>query len=451
MAQVQIFDQISKRHGALVMTLGVVRIMQEKLTINNFLVIKSAAIEVKRINIIIGPQANGKSLIAKLLHYFKSIGGEIFEGIRKNKGKRELDKSLIEFFEVRFPRYAWDGTSFQIIYEVDGTYIRLVGKKNSSGKTSISIDYSNEITNFYNTKRKFFIKKVEEARKSERPNKRAGQLESQVFYETVIEPLKEGSLFHIFGSPIFIPATRSFFANLQKNIFTFLASNLDIDPYLKEFGSLYESSKRWYKESYLIDRKKHKDLLEDTYKAVDAIIAGDYESQDEQDWIVSKGRKTNLANASSGQQEALPMLLTLCVWPILRAQEADSMCFIEEPEAHLFPTSQGHIVSIISQFYSKIGTNFFITTHSPYIISALNNFIMASDRISDGVMSEEEFIKINGGGRPIEFNDVSAYSMANGEAQSICDAQYRMVGAAMLDSISEHFESVMNKMLSAGE
>lgn len=424
--------------------------MQEKLTINNFLVVKKASIEVRRINIIIGPQANGKSLIAKLLHYFKSIGGEIFEGIRKNKGKRELDKSLIEFFEKRFPRYTWDGSSFSVSYEIGETYIKITGKKNSSGKTSISIEYSDDITKIYNSKRKIFIKKLAEAHQNERPTKRLNQLESQVFYENVIEPLRESDLSYIFGSPIFIPATRSFFANLQKNIFTFLASNLDIDPYLKEFGSLYEASKRWYKESYLIDRKKHKDLLEETYRAVEAIIAGDYESQDEQDWIVSKGRKTNLANASSGQQEALPMLLTLCVWPILRESEDGSMCFIEEPEAHLFPTSQGHIVSIISQFYSKLGTKFFITTHSPYIISALNNFILAADKIADTSMTEEEFIKINGGGRPIKFADISAYSMANGEALSISDAEYRMVGATMLDSISEHFESVMNKMLSSG-
>lgn len=412
--------------------------------------IKKAIIEVRRINIIIGPQANGKSLIAKLLHYFKSIGGEIFEGIRKNKGKRELDKSLIEYFEKRFPKYTWDGTSFVVSYEIGETYIKITGKKNSSGKTRISIDYSDDITKAYNSKRKIFIKKLDEARQIERPSKRLNQLETQVFYENVIDPLRESGLSYIFGSPTFIPATRSFFANLQKNIFTFLASNLDIDPYLKEFGSLYEASKRWYKESYLIDRGKHKDLLEETYKAVEAIIAGDYESQDEQDWIVSKGQKTNLANASSGQQEALPMLLTLCVWPILREHEDGSMCFIEEPEAHLFPTSQGHIVSIISQFYSKLGTRFFITTHSPYIISALNNFIMAADKIADASMTEEYFIKINGGGRPINFADISAYSMANGEALSISDAEYRMVGATMLDSISEHFESVMNKMLSSG-
>ncbi|NDI84386.1 AAA family ATPase [Undibacterium crateris] len=423
--------------------------MQEKLTISNFLVIKNAAIEVRRINVIIGPQANGKSLIAKLLHYFKSIGGEILEGIRKDKGKRELDKSLIEFFEKRFPRYTWDGSSFTINYEVDATFIRIIGKKNSSGKTSISIRYSDDITKIYNSKRKLFIKKLDEAHTTVRPTQQFNQPESEIFYENVIAPLRRGELSYIFGSPIFIPATRSFFANLQKNIFTFLASNLDIDPYLKEFGSLYETSKRWYKEGLLFNRIKHKNLLEETYRAVEAIIVGDYESQDEQDWIISRGRKTNLANASSGQQEALPMLLTLCVWPILREHEDGSMCFIEEPEAHLFPTSQGHIVSIISQFYSKLGTKFFITTHSPYIISALNNFILAADKVAEAAMTEGDFIKINGGGRPIKFSDISAYSMANGEALPICDAEYRMVGATMLDSISEHFESVMNKMLSS--
>src|SRR5690606_2385925 len=149
---------------------------------------------------------------------------------------------------------------------------------------------------------------------------------------------------------------------------TFLASNLDIDPYLKEFGSLYESSKRLYKDSFFHRSPEYKELLEDTYRAIEAIIAGDYELRDEQDWIVNKGKRINLANASSGQQEALPMLLTLCVWPVFRSREQRSMCFIEEPEAHLFPTSQGHIVSIISQFYAELGTNFFITTHSPYII-----------------------------------------------------------------------------------
>ena len=41
--------------------------MSEYLKIRNFLVVKDAEVELKKINVIIGPQANGKSLIAKLI------------------------------------------------------------------------------------------------------------------------------------------------------------------------------------------------------------------------------------------------------------------------------------------------------------------------------------------------------------------------------------------------
>ena len=51
-----------------------------------------------------------------------------------------------------------------------------------------------------------------------------------------------------FSESVFIPASRSFFANLQKNIFSFLAENIDIDPFMKEFGSKYELAKKLYSD-----------------------------------------------------------------------------------------------------------------------------------------------------------------------------------------------------------
>ena len=424
--------------------------MPEKLIVNSFLTIKKASIEIRRINIIIGPQANGKSLLAKLFHFFKTINEEFFEGIRLNKSKRDFDKGIVTAFEEKFPRYTWEGSSFVVTYEFNEISFKITGRKNSSGKTSLSIDYSPLIAKIFTNKKKVYAKHLADAKAKEKPGRQQIAIaESQIFYEHVIESLRNESYASFFSSPIFIPATRSFFANLQKNIFTFLASNLDIDPYLKEFGSLYESSKRWYKDGYL--SKENKEITAELYSAVESIISGDYEYHDEQDWIVHKGRRINLVNASSGQQEALPMLLSLCVWPILRKHQPGNMCFIEEPEAHLFPTSQGHIVSILSTLYSRVGTSFFITTHSPYIISALNNFILAADKIKDHSITINEFTKLNGSGLPIKFEDVSAYTMSNGEAESINDMDYRMIGADMLDSISEHFESVMNKMLALGD
>ena len=45
----------------------------ENLQVRNFLVIKSADFEVGQINLIIGSQANGKSVLAKLLYYFRDF------------------------------------------------------------------------------------------------------------------------------------------------------------------------------------------------------------------------------------------------------------------------------------------------------------------------------------------------------------------------------------------
>ncbi|MFG0834738.1 AAA family ATPase [Aeromonas bivalvium] len=424
--------------------------MKEHISVNNFLVIKKAEIDVKKINIIIGPQANGKSIIAKLLYFFNSTSGHFIRGIRANKSKRDLDSIIINDFEKRFPRYSWENSSFFIRYCLDDIEITLTGKKPPRGKTTLKLSYSDKLSKLFNSKKKLYHKKLQEANEEQKNiSRRRNNIEGQIFWECVHEPLTQGEYNNFFSNSVFVPASRTFFANLQKNIFTFLASNLDIDPFLKEFGSLYETSKRWYKDSYLTD--KHKELSTQFYKAMEAVVDGDYEYHDEQDWINSKGRRINLANASSGQQESLPMLLTLCVWPMLRSDEEGSIFFIEEPEAHLFPTSQGYIVSILSLLYSNLGTRFFLTTHSPYILSALNNFILAGDSVKSGKMTPDEFNKINGSGLPIDFDDVSAYTIVNGRAESIMENEYRIVGGDILDRISEHFDDVMNKLLTYGE
>lgn len=423
--------------------------MKESIKIRNFLVVKKADVEIKRINLIIGPQANGKSLIAKLVYFFQSISTEFIDGIKSNKSKRELDKKILKEFELRFPKYSWEGTSFTLDYSNNGIDVSILGVKGARGKTILSILYSECLSKLFNSKKKVYQKKLIEYREQEKASSRHMNVERRVLMEYVIEPMKSQDASSFFSDSAFIPASRSFFANLQKNIFTFLASNLEIDPFLKEFGSLYQNSKHWYKEDFLLNRNK--ELLESLYRTVETIVNGEYEYFDEQDWILSKGKKVNLANASSGQQEALPMLLVLCFWPILRGSENPGMLYIEEPEAHLFPTSQGHIVSILSEIYSNLGTSFFITTHSPYILSALNNFILAYDSIAEGKITKEEFVTINGSGSPIKFEDVSAYTIIKGQTESISDEDYRMVGGDMLDGISEHFESVMNKLLVCGD
>ncbi|MDR2499832.1 MAG: AAA family ATPase, partial [Treponema sp.] len=47
--------------------------MLERLIVKNFLCLKDIDIEVKDFLILIGPQAAGKSLCAKLLYFFRSV------------------------------------------------------------------------------------------------------------------------------------------------------------------------------------------------------------------------------------------------------------------------------------------------------------------------------------------------------------------------------------------
>ena len=44
-------------------------VSMEKLTIDNFLVLSKVDIPIKKINIVIGPQSVGKSIIAKILYF----------------------------------------------------------------------------------------------------------------------------------------------------------------------------------------------------------------------------------------------------------------------------------------------------------------------------------------------------------------------------------------------
>ena len=59
----------------------------EKIEIKNFVGIKDITLEIKQINILIGPQASGKSIIAKLLYYFKSFIFEIINAAEQSKNK----------------------------------------------------------------------------------------------------------------------------------------------------------------------------------------------------------------------------------------------------------------------------------------------------------------------------------------------------------------------------
>lgn len=410
----------------------------EKLIVTNFLVIKEAKFNVGRVNIIIGPQANGKSILVKLLYFFREVISEKFLiSIKNNESKSYLIKQIEELFEKYFPKYTWKDKSFKIMYNFNDIQI-IISKTISQRK--VQIELCNEISILHRQLKSEYKKflKIEKEKEDEWVSDSFWDFKHKYIYQN-----EERSIYS--SESLFIPASRSFFANLQKNIFSFLSKNIDIDPFMSEFGSKYEFSKKIYSDSMFHKARLEKDT---TYKKIQVIVKsilnGDYKYKDDQDWIESNGEAINLSNASSGQQESLPMLLILSIFPFMNTRNRNSIFFIEEPEAHLFPVSQKHIVSLIGLIYN-MQQNSVITTHSPYILTAINNLLLAYDVMQE--KGEKSIEKIIDKDFCINFDDIQAYTIKNGKLISIMNKEERLIGINIIDSVSEEFNGTFDSLL----
>lgn len=241
------------------------------------------------------------------------------------------------------------------------------GGRSSKGRYILSIQLSEWLPRLQSAIKKKCSLALEEAKKKpESHDEPFAKDERFVFLRSFDECIKGSGYAQHFEKQVFIPASRTFFASLQKNIFSFLSSNIDIDYFLKGFGSVYEQAKRFYMFQSMRMALGKGWPIKEIDRIVESIIAGRYLYENEQDWIVAANKKTNLANASSGQQESLPMLLVLSVMPFMD-REGKGSYFIEEPEAHLFPVSQKAFVSLLALLSNASTRQFFITTHSPLI------------------------------------------------------------------------------------
>lgn len=380
-----------------------------------------------------------------MLYFFKSTFAEQYiRSIESFGSKRDLDKSCVAQFEQIFPKYTWGQKSFYIRYSCGDYWLSLEGKLTARSHV-LKFDYCKKIIDFHRRLKACYKDALIEYDEKVRGNHSGKRINSrdQVFYESVIDKIQSSTFGTCFQRSIFVPATRSFFANLQKNVFSFLASNIEIDPFIKEFGARYESCKRFYGNNHIYGNKVSDDYRKKVDRLTRDIASGEYLYEEEKDWIQSDGRKTNLANASSGQQESIPMLLVLSVWPTLLGKDRLGTFIIEEPEAHLFPVSQKHIATLVAIIHRYFGHKFFITTHSPYILTAINNLIAAGDAFSivdEGSSKERELLKVADKMETLSFEDVSAYTIQDGELIDIVDKESRLIGASVLDEVSDSFD-----------
>lgn len=122
--------------------------------------------------------------------------------------------------------------------------------------------------------------------------------------------------------------------------------------------------------------------------------------------------------------------------------------FIEEPEANLFPEKQKQIAYYLASLQkTKNAPELILSTHSPYILTSVNNLLYASELVKQDQSLKEKVTEIIDDKFLLDAENCSAYLIEGGVAKSIIDKETNLINADELDSVSgsimQDFERLM--------
>ena len=208
----------------------------ETLRIKNFRGLKDVTIEVGDFTVLIGPQASGKSVIAKLLYYFRGAIERFKYLVVVAKDIDTVKRREVTEFLKYFPLNRQPAGEFECSYSCGDYQIRLTSSDHAS---QVAIDYSPFLAGLIG-ELLAIVGERGEKRSSGGGNSLGSVLLSLDIKQVISRTLHSDALYAVAGETRFVPAARGFFATLQNSIFGLLSENANIDPIVSEFGRLYE-------------------------------------------------------------------------------------------------------------------------------------------------------------------------------------------------------------------
>jgi hypothetical protein len=420
----------------------------ETISISGFGGLKEAKFETAPIMVLIGEQATGKSIVAKLLYFFRDIGPKMpFLGASDHTDEAKMKGFRDEFCAV-FPQMNWGRDGFKISYECNDQFIHVWRADSVAERTQhpFQIKWSA----FYTEAATKWSRHL-----SDLDGSQISYAES--FYRLRMDFLKEAQKsLGRFGTSEqkFVPAGRESFARMSPNIFTMLEANKGdlrrfFDPILGSFLRDMEYYKQHFESSGFFDaRVTKRGSLPDVRERVANILKAEYKRENDEDYLVHPDlRRVRLGDASSGQQAALPLLLTL--GRVFSGGDRERDVYFEEPEAHLFPTAQRQIIELLAAAFNAkpARVRFVITTHSPYILSVFDNLLQAGQRYKCAPEATEKIERIVPQIFALGEGDFAAYSLGGGQAHSIIDPETKLLEGDIIDNVSMEIDEQFHRLL----
>lgn len=403
-----------------------------RLRIENFGPIKNADIVVRKYNIFIGHTSSGKSVAAKLLAIFRE-----FVSLEKKEMSFSVFVSLLIRYNINF-EFGHD-TELQYINDSMECVVSKDGLKHKRLNTNYSIKVNTVSDIHYKA---FDADKIVQTITTQNSKEIRSELHNLASltgkeYSDVLIQLRKLLLdIRESAKPVYIPAERLLITMFSNSIFSLLNVGVNIPSCIKKFGSLYEKSRNDYKEG------KQNASIDVMNIQVEFSNDGDFVYLDD-------NKKIELGQSSSGIQSIVPLWV---VFNYFITERYSDFLVIEEPELNLYPSAQVKLVDfIVEKMKSKDGS-VVLTTHSPYVLSVIDNLILANEIKSKAKKGKKKntIAKIKDlipSMALIDFNDVSSYFFDNnGSVSDIRDEENRLVGGERIDDASNETSYVFMEL-----
>ena len=429
----------------------------QKIYIRQFMAIQEAEIELENALLLIGEQASGKSTIAKLVYFFKSLRQDlVYLVYEKIDSDEALDTTFRKRIGTKF--YNFFGSTrhledFEIKYFYSPQkYIALSLHPNKSLKIYFEPSLYQSI---------FFqdIKTIMQNMQRVSTRKDAYEL---VAFQSAVRELENftSRLFEDNRIPLFIPAGRNitvnypeqfkleFYGGLRGDLLVQSRDDsqppsVDLHLMIKFLEQTERIKARFDSNDFrglIADKLSQEEqvdehLLELALDKVNKILKAEYkQDQFSEKIFFDETHYVHLNKASSGQQEVIRILQDAF---LVLLDKEKAFRVIEEPEAHLYPMAQNHLIEMIAMMLNSTGSQVIITTHSPYILSIFNNLLFATRVVNKDEKVRGQVGQIIPESCWLDPKKCSVYFLKDGSCESIFNLGTGLIDQNHLDEISE--------------